>query len=147
MPATPHITDEEYEALAAVRYQMRRFLTFSESAARAAGVEPQQHQLLLAIRGLPSDRLANVKALAERLQIRHHSAVELIQRADAAGLVTRVADRDDGRRVTLRLTRHGAAVLERLSRQHRSELATAGKALVRAMHTLTRATAEPDDAQ
>src|ERR1043166_6763071 len=95
------ITPAEYRALASVRYRMRRILAFSESAARQAGVEPQQHQLLLAIRGFPEDEHASVTALAERLQIRHHSAVELINRAESAGLVAKHADADDARRVVL----------------------------------------------
>ncbi len=139
MTTTHVVTDAEYEALATARYRIRRFLTFSEAAARDAGVEPQQHQLLLAIRALPAAEPATVKAIADRLQIRHHSAVELLTRAAAAGLVTRQADPDDARRVTIRLTPRGARVLERLSRQHRGELAVASGDLVRALRVLTRA--------
>ena len=139
----PHVTDAEYRALAAVRHRIRRFLTFSESAAREAGIEPQQHQLLLAIRGLPAGEAATVTAIADRLQIRHHSAVELSGRAERAGWITRAADVGDARRVTLRLTARGASILERLSRAHRRELAVAGRELVGALRTLTRTTARP----
>jgi DNA-binding MarR family transcriptional regulator len=136
------LTDAEYRSLAAVRYRIRRFLAFSETAAREAGVEPQQHQLLLAIRGLPENELATVKTVADRLQIRHHSAVELVARAAASGLLTRRTDPDDARRASLQLTRRGSELLERLSRQHRSELATAGGELVRALKTLMRETSD-----
>src|ERR1044072_753559 len=98
------VSDEEYRALAAVRHRMRRFLTFSEEAARDAGIEPQQHQLLLAIRGRPAAEAATGSLGADRLQIRHHSAVGLVMRCAAAGLITRARDSADARRVTLRLT-------------------------------------------
>ena len=136
----PHVSNAEYRALAAVRYRIRRFLIFSESAAREAGVEPQQHQLLLAIRGLPAGEAATVTAVADRLQIRNHSAVELVARAARAGLVERRIDSDDARRVALSLTGRGAKLLEMLSRGHRAELADAGGDLVAALRTLMRAT-------
>lgn len=136
MPRRAPVTDREYRALADVRYTIRRFLAFSEAAARDAGVEPQQHQLLLAIRGLPEGERADLTTLAERLQVRHHSVVELAGRAEAAGLVVRIADPDDARRVILRLTRPGDALLARLSREHRDELGAAGRQLGRAIRTL-----------
>ncbi|HYX50470.1 MAG TPA: helix-turn-helix domain-containing protein, partial [Ktedonobacteraceae bacterium] len=74
------ISITEYQTLAEFRYQLRRFLRFSEQAARAAGLEPQQHQLLLALKGLPEGRKATIGALAERLQLTHHSTVELVDR-------------------------------------------------------------------
>lgn len=135
-----HVSTADYRALAEVRYGIRRFLAFSEDAARAAGVEPQQHQLLLAIRGLPAGHVADITTLAGRLQVRHHSAVELAKRARAAGLVSATADAADARRSVLRLTARGAAVLERLSRLHRGELAAAGADLTRALKVLTRVT-------
>jgi DNA-binding MarR family transcriptional regulator len=139
---TEAITNNEYQALADVRYRIRRFLAFSEAAAREEGVEPQQHQLLLAIRGLPDTELATIKTVADRLQIKHHSAVELVSRAIVSGLVSRRTDPDDARRASLHLTRRGAAVLERLSHQHREELAVAGGDLVSALRTLMRETKE-----
>ena len=135
------VSDAEYAALANVRYRIRRFLTFSEAESRASGIEPQQHQLLLAIRGLQGCQPATVAAVAERLQVRHHSAVELVTRAARAGLVLRTDDPGDARRVVLVLSPKGASTLERLSRLHRRELATAGAELVRDLKKLMRAQA------
>ncbi len=80
MHSTEDISMTDYYALAEIRYQIRRFLHFSEEAAREAGLVPQQHQLLLALKGLPAGRKATISELAERLQLRHHSTVELIDR-------------------------------------------------------------------
>jgi len=111
-----------YRALAEFRYQIRRFLAFSERAARRAGLEPRQHQLLLAVKGLPAGRLATIGEIAERLQVRHHSAVELVGRLAAAGLVRRRRHPADRRQVVVRLTARGEAVLADLSRHHAAEL-------------------------
>ncbi|MCC7196086.1 MAG: MarR family transcriptional regulator [Gemmatimonadaceae bacterium] len=138
MPRAPAVTGHEYRSLADVRHAIRQFLAFSEAAARKAGVEPQQHQLLLAIRGLPEGARADVTTLAERLQVRHHSAVELIGRAEAAGFVARAADPADARRVIVRLTRRGGSVLERLSRRHRAKIASLSRRLDAALRTLVR---------
>ena len=92
------VTPAEYRALASFRRALRGFLRFSEDAARAVGVTPAQHQLLLAIKGFPGDGSPSVGELAEALQLRHHSAVELVDRAASAGLVRRIEDRDDARR-------------------------------------------------
>jgi DNA-binding MarR family transcriptional regulator len=112
---------EEYEALASFRHALRRFLKFSEEAARAVGLTPQQHQALLAIKGAGSDSITNGE-LAERLQIKHHSAVGLINRLARMGLVRRERDREDRRKVRVRLTPKGTAILERLTEAHRDEL-------------------------
>jgi len=117
---TEPLTDPEYRVLARFRAALRVFLRFSEDAARAAGVTPRQHQLLLAIRGAPSP--PNISDLAEALQSRHHSTVELIDRAVEAGLVERTTDGDDRRQQRLTLTRRGAEVLASLSSLHREEL-------------------------
>jgi DNA-binding MarR family transcriptional regulator len=114
------LSDREYQALARFRYALRVFQRFSEQAARTEGLTPSQHQLLLAIRGHPTAPI--VADLAEALQVRHHSVVELIDRADALGLVRRDRDPSDQRRQFVRLTRAGHAVLERLSSVHRDEL-------------------------
>lgn len=129
----------DYQALAGFRYEIRRFLNFSESAARDAGIEPQQHQALLAIKGLPPGSVATVGTLAERLQIRHHSAVELSHRLEANGLVERTRSRSDARQVLLRLTRRGERLLESLSLSHRDELRTAGPRLVEALRSAVAA--------
>jgi DNA-binding MarR family transcriptional regulator len=113
----------DYEALAEFRYQIRRFLDFSENAARAVGLTPRQHQALLAIKGSPSGAQVAVGVLAERLGIRHHSAVELVDRLVDAGLVARHADAGDQRRVLLRLTERAETRLAELSLVHLDELA------------------------
>jgi len=128
----------EYQALAEFRYQLRRFLRFSEQAARAAGLEPQQHQLLLAIKGLPEGKKASINTLAERLQLEHHSTVELIDRLVERGLVERCRDEADQRRVLVNLTSRGEEVLQKLSRSHEAELRSDGPALVQALNELLR---------
>jgi DNA-binding MarR family transcriptional regulator len=122
-----------YPALADFRYAVRRFLNFSEQAARHRGLEPQQHQALLAIKGLPSGRSATVGVLAERLQIQHHSAVELARRLEAKGFVRRVRGVRDRREILLSLTLRGEKILRDLSVIHRRELRSAGPALLAAL--------------
>ncbi len=126
----------DYQALAEFRYQLRRFLRFSEQAARSVGLEPQQHQLLLAVKGLPNGKQATVGTIAERLQIEHHSAVELIDRLEEKGYIERSRDEADQRRVMVRLTPRGEEVLQHLSLHHREELQTAGETLVQALQQL-----------
>ena len=137
MSSDSEITHQEYQALAEFRYQLRRFLRFSEQAAREVGLEPQQHQLLLTIKGLPADRTASVGELAERLQIQHHSTVELINRMVERRLLERNRDENDQRRVLVSLTAYGDEVLRKLSLLHRMELRTTGPALVQALYALT----------
>jgi DNA-binding MarR family transcriptional regulator len=119
---TKSLTDQGYRALAQFRGGLRRFLHFSEEAARAAGTTPAQHQLLLAVRGFPGPGTPVVGDLAEALQLRHHSAVELVDRAERAGLVVRTPDPDDLRRQHVELTTAGRRLLEQLSVVHRDEL-------------------------
>ncbi len=126
----------EYQTLAEFRYQLRRFLRFSEQAARAAGLEPQQHQLLLAVKGLPEGSKATISVLAERLQIAHHSTVELIDRLAQRGYIQRCRDEADQRRVLVSLTPQGEEVLRNLSLAHRAELRSTGPALVQALTLL-----------
>ncbi len=133
------LRDEHYRALAEFRYQLRRFLRWSEEAARAVGLEPQQHQLLLALRGLPPDQEPTIRELAERLQIQHHSAVELVDRLERRGLVRRERGERDRRQVSVRLTAEGRRVLEDLAAFHWQELQTIGPALIRALEQITRA--------
>jgi DNA-binding MarR family transcriptional regulator len=123
----------DYRALAALRYEIRRFLNFSEQAARDAGIEPQQHQALLAIKGLPAGQTATVGVLAERLQIQHHSAVELVNRLAAKGLLRRLRGQNDRREVLLRLTSRGERLLKNLTLPHRAELRSTGPTLLRAL--------------
>ncbi|HKF36877.1 MAG TPA: MarR family transcriptional regulator [Ktedonobacteraceae bacterium] len=136
MSFTDDISMVDYHALAEIRYQIRRFLHFSEQAAREAGLVPQQHQLLLALKGLPAGRKATISELAERIQIRHHSTVELIDRLVERGLIKRLRDEIDRRRVIIQLTPQGEQILRRLSLRHRHELQLAGPAFVRALGEL-----------
>jgi DNA-binding MarR family transcriptional regulator len=122
-----------YRALASFRYEIRRYLNFSERAARSMGVEPRQHQALLAIKGLPLGQDATVGFLAERLQIRHHSAVELTIRLERKKLIHRSRNVADRRQVLLSLTRPGERLLRKLSQSHRAELSSAGPKLLRAL--------------
>jgi DNA-binding MarR family transcriptional regulator len=124
------------QALAEFRYQLRRFLHFSEGAARAAGLEPQQHQLLLALRGLDGGGEVTIGGLAERLVLRHNSTVELVNRMARRGLVCRMRAPEDHRRVLVHITARGGRVLERLSRHHLSELRSAGPQLIRALESV-----------
>ena len=132
------LTVADYQALAEFRYQIRRFLRFSDEAAREAGLEPAQHQLLLAIKGRTNGE-PTVGDLAERLQLRHHSVVGLINRMVERSLVKRSRPENDRRQVRVGLTRQGQAVLRRLSLAHRAELQSGDRALVKALKSvLTR---------
>lgn len=127
------LTLADYQALAEVRYQIRRFVHFSEQASRTAGLEPQQHQLMLALKGLPKGVRPRIGELAERLQIRHHSTVELVNRLSTAGHVRRHRAGEDRREVLLSLTPSGEKILKELSLHHRAELRIQGPALISAL--------------
>jgi DNA-binding MarR family transcriptional regulator len=130
----------DYRALAELRYQIRLFLRFSEEAARKMSLEPQQHQLMLALKGLPAGIRPTIGTLAERLQIQHHSAVELVNRLSAGGLVRRNRSGEDRRQVLLGLTPKGEKVLRELSIGHKAELRSQGPALVAALERAMRPT-------
>lgn len=119
----------EYEALAAFRYELRRFVHFSEQAAHAAGITPQQHQALLAIKGFPGRSRITIGELAERLQLLHHSAVGLVDRLVSEELVTRARAKVDRRRVLVQLSPQGERMLEKLSNIHRTQLKQLGPEL------------------
>jgi DNA-binding MarR family transcriptional regulator len=136
--ATGVMTSSEFRALAEFRYRIRIFLNGSEEAAREAGLEPQQYLLLLAVRGLPLGREASVRDLAERMQLRHHSVVELADRLERRSMLRRERSRDDHRKVILRLTPRGEKILTRLAKQRIAELRTAAPALVRALTAVIR---------
>jgi DNA-binding MarR family transcriptional regulator len=121
-PIGAPLSKQEFEALAHFRFGIRRYLRFSEETVRRHGLTPQQYQLLLALKGFPERDWATVGELAERLQLRHHSVVELINRAQGEGLVERVANPEDARSVRVLLTRQGERILGRLSALHRDEL-------------------------
>lgn len=123
MAALVELRDDEYQALARLRYLLRVFLRFSEDAARDEGLTPQQHQLLLAIRGFPGEHVApSIGEVADLLQLQQHSVVELVSRAVEAGLVLRRVDPEDRRRQLLSLTKRGADKLGRLAPLHQEEL-------------------------
>lgn len=130
----------DYRSLAELRYQIRKFLHFSEQAARKAAIEPTQHQFLLALKGLPEDLRPTVGVLAERLQIRPHSAVELVNRLAKGGFIRRRRDDEtasgDHREVLLQLTAKGERVLRELSQYHGQELQQAGPALIAALQAV-----------
>ncbi len=125
-----------FKARAELRYQIRRFLRFSEHAARKAGIEPQQHQLLLAIRGLPEGLKPTIGVLAERMQLQHHSTVELIDRLVERGLLCRLRSTDDRRQVLVKLTRDGEQFLKTLSLHHLEELRSTGPQFVKILQSL-----------
>ena len=121
----------QYETLAAFRYALRKFIHFSETAAQAAGITPQQHQALLAIKGFPGRDRITVGELAERLQLRHHSTVGLIDRLVLDKLVARAPSFADRRQVIIQLTSRGEKTLEKLSAMHRKQLQQIGPELSR----------------
>ena len=131
----------DYRALAAFRHELRRFLAFSESSARAAGLEPQQYLLLLAIKGLPTDCPATIATLSDRLQVQHQSAVELIDRLEAKQLVYRTRDEHDRRCVLISLTSAGERELAALVTLALHQLTDTGNDLLQALHdVITHAT-------
>jgi DNA-binding MarR family transcriptional regulator len=133
-----------FKAMAELRYQIRRFLRFSENAARQTGIEPQQHQFLLAVRGLPDDLKPTIGVLAERMQLQHHSTVELIDRLVERGYLLRLRSTDDRRQVLVKLTHDGEALLERLSRHHLQELQSVGPTFVKVLQSLIESARLPD---
>lgn len=139
MPASRRkITPAHYETLAAFRHALRRFLRFSHEAAARAGIPPQQHQALLALKGFSGDGRLSVGALAERLHVRHHSAVGLVDRLARRGWVRRHAAREDRRRVEVQLTARGEALVARLSAAHLAELRALGPELRRLLEFVER---------
>jgi DNA-binding MarR family transcriptional regulator len=133
---TPALTDDQYLELLAFRTGLRRFLRWSEEQAAAAGLTGQQHQLLLAIRGHPGSSAPTIGDVADHLLLRHHSVVELVDRAEQAGLVQRLSDWDDRRIVRLVLTTKGRRLLDQLSAAHIEELARLGPIVQRLVRGL-----------
>jgi DNA-binding MarR family transcriptional regulator len=133
------LSDADYRALAAFRHQLRRFVAFSERSARAIDIEPRQHQLLLALRGLPEGMEPTVQVIADRLVLKHHTVVELIDRLEAAGLIRRTRALEDRRRAVVALTTRGAELLRKLSASHLDELRSLAPALVGALNGVLRA--------
>lgn len=134
MPTT--ITTDEYRALAELRHRIRLFVREGDAKAHAAGLEPQQYLILLAIRGLPESAEATIRMLAERLALKHHSVVELVDRLEERGLVKRARSREDRRRVLVSLLPRGEKLLEEVARHRISELRSSGAAFVKAIEAL-----------
>ncbi|MGI8960973.1 MAG: MarR family winged helix-turn-helix transcriptional regulator [Bryobacteraceae bacterium] len=132
----------DYRKLAEFRHRIRQFLHFSEEAARSSGIEPQQHQVLLAIKGLPEGTRPTVTALSSRLCLRHHSTVELINRLVEHRAVMRRHSEEDRREVLVELTAHGEHLLRMLSMLHWQELQNFGPALSEALQSVVHNTAE-----
>jgi len=132
------LTKSHYESLAALRHALRRFFKFSQDAARKSGLTPQQHQALLAIKGFSGRDYVSITELAERLQLRHHSAVGLADRLARAQLLRRTPSVADRRMVELRLTARGEKVIERLSTIHLQELRQVGSELHRLVGSITK---------
>jgi len=130
----PPLRAADYQSLSEFRYQIRRFLCFSQQAAERAGIESRQHQLLLAIKGMPKARRSRIVDLAERMQVKHHSAVELVNRLVRAGHVRRHRSSEDQREVLVSLTAKGERTLHALSIHHRAELRLRGPALIAALN-------------
>lgn len=135
----------DYAMLAELRYQLRRFLRVRETAARAAGIEPQQYLVLLQLKGLEARGPVTIGTLAERLQVRHHSAVELVNRLARRGLVHRRPSPSDRRRVVVALRPAGEAILRRLALHSLAELRTEGPGLVRVLNRLIPSAGRPAD--
>ena len=134
------VTAAEFRALAEFRYRIRIFLNGSEEASRKAGLEPQQYALMLALRGLPLNVEPSIREMAERMQLRHHSVVELVDRLERRQLLRRERSRDDRRQVILHLTSRGERILTRLAKQRITELRDAAPALVESLTAVIRST-------
>jgi DNA-binding MarR family transcriptional regulator len=130
------ISDTEYRALAELRYRIRHFIQEGDAGAQRASLEPQQYLMLLAIRGLPKGAVATIRTLAERMALKHHSAVELIDRLESHGLARRSRSPGDKREVRVSLLPRGSKLLDRVARERLSELKSSGMALADAITAL-----------
>jgi DNA-binding MarR family transcriptional regulator len=130
------ISDAEYRALAELRYRIRHFIQEGDDAAHRSNLEAQQYLMLLAIRGLPQGAVATIRTLAERMALKHHSAVELIDRLESHGLVRRGRSQGDKREVRVSLLPQGSKLLDRVARERLSELKASGAGLADAITAL-----------
>ena len=130
------LSEPEYLALGEFRYQLRRFLRHMEEASRLLGVNPQQYQLVLAVKGLPKDAAPTISQLAGRMQLNHNSMVELVDRCEANHLLRRSRSASDRRQVTLSITPEGETLLRQLGVAARQELLDTGPVLVDAIQRL-----------
>lgn len=136
--APEDLSPDQYRDLAEFRRQIRRFLHFSEATAKEHGIEPQQHQLLLAVHGLPEGVKPTIREIASRLFIQHHSAVELVNRLESTGAIARRPGTEDKREVWLVLTPAGRSLLRKLALAHRDELERSGPELAYALESTLR---------
>src|ERR1700722_8076433 len=132
------ISDTDYRALAELRYRIRHFIQEGDAAAQRSNLEPQQYLMLLAIRGLPQGAVATISTLAERMALKHHSAVELIDRLESHGLVRRSRGQGDKREVRVSLLPRGSKLLDRVARERLGELKSSGAALANAITALVK---------
>jgi DNA-binding MarR family transcriptional regulator len=132
----PDVSQAGYRQLAAFRHSIRKFLHFSEEAARSHAIEPQQHQLLLALKGLPKGTRPTITALSRQLCLRHHTIVELVDRLVDQGALKRRHGKQDHREVLVELTAHGETLLHRLAVLHREELRVSGPALCQSLQAV-----------
>lgn len=144
MSRTP-LSLSDYRALAEFRYQIRAFLSFSERAARSFGIEPQQHQLLLACKGLPAGRRPTIGTLAQRLCVEHHTTVALVDKLSHADLVRRVPSLQDRREVLVEITEKGESLLSALSELHHDQLQGVGPRLIEALSAVLHEHARYND--
>ena len=135
-PLSADLSPDEYQALAEFRYQIRRFLRLSEEAAERAGIEARQYQFMLALKGLIQQKRVTIRDLAERMQLRHHSVVGLIDRLVERRLIERRRGENDRRQVYIHLTTRGDELLRKLALYHRGELQASGPALAAALQAL-----------
>lgn len=132
------LREAEYSALAEFRYQIRKFQRHMQEQVRGLGLNPQQYQLVLAVKGLPAGQAPTIGALAERMQLNHNSTVELVDRCERRGLVRRERTGQDRRQVNLSVTSRGENLLRKLGSAAREELLDSGPTLVEAVQRLTR---------
>lgn len=132
------VADDYYRAMSEFRHQIRRFQRFSEESAQQAGVEPQQHLLLLSVRGLQPGEKPSIRVIADRLLLKHHSVVELVDRSERMGLVRRVADKNDRRQVLIELTAKGERTLQKIFVQNRDRLRSQTNELIEALSRIGR---------
>jgi DNA-binding MarR family transcriptional regulator len=137
------LTVEDYQSLAEFRHQIRCYLRFSDAAVRNSRLEPRQYQMLLALKGLPPNLRPRIGELAEQLQIQHHSAVELVDRLEASGLVRRQRAAEDRREVLVLLTPAGEKTLRELVLHHRAELFSKGPALIQSLQRVLQDSKKP----
>ena len=142
-----NLTLEDYQSLAEFRHQVRRYLRFSDNAVRDSELEPRQYQLLLALKGFPPDARPRIGDLAEQLQIQHHSAVELVDRLEAAGMVRRQRGTKDRREVLVLLTPAGEKVIRELVLHHRTELFSRGPQLIEALRRVMQNSRRPHNSR